>query len=151
MFSISLAENGAIFNTLQAVGAGGSVKASHETQDGKENVKSNLNQRETMSFEATGGNTLLASKSVFPFPCYIVTDLSVLIQISSSPSEWCASVGDFNNWRVIDVWDLFRYLAKFRSNCATAIGARIYGRCYRPASELYTSETVVHAGCPKIV
>ncbi|KAJ5885448.1 hypothetical protein N7495_009958 [Penicillium taxi] len=61
-------------------GVGGTVKASHETQDGKENVKSNLNQSETMSFEATGGNTLLAS----------------------NPSEWCASVGDFNNWRVID-------------------------------------------------
>ncbi|GIC86088.1 uncharacterized protein Aud_002450 [Aspergillus udagawae] len=67
-----------------AFGVGGSVKASHETQDGKEHVQSNLNQRETMSFEATGGNTLLAS----------------------NPSEWCASVGDFNNWRVIDQSEL---------------------------------------------
>lgn len=83
MFPISLVENGAIVNALQSFGVDGSVKASHETQDGKEHVKSNLNQRETMSLEATGGNTLLASKSVFPFLCLIITECPLLIHISS--------------------------------------------------------------------
>jgi hypothetical protein len=65
-------------------GIGGSMKASHETQDGKEDFKRNLDTRESMVFEATGGNTLLAA----------------------DPPAWSGSVSDFNTWRVISQSDV---------------------------------------------
>ncbi|VUC31602.1 unnamed protein product [Clonostachys rosea] len=60
--------------------ASGSMKASHETQVMKEEGSRSFRQQEHMSFNATGGNTILAA----------------------DPPSWLGSVGsDFNNWRVI--------------------------------------------------
>lgn len=60
--------------------ASGSMKASHETQDMKEQGSRTFRQQENMSFNATGGNTILAA----------------------DPPSWLGSVGsDFNTWRVI--------------------------------------------------
>ncbi|KAH6980672.1 hypothetical protein BKA56DRAFT_685551 [Ilyonectria sp. MPI-CAGE-AT-0026] len=61
-------------------GTKASGKASHETQSSGEQFKRQMNSSETMTFEATGGNTILAA----------------------DPPAWCGSVADFNNWRVID-------------------------------------------------
>ncbi|KAF2108744.1 hypothetical protein BDV96DRAFT_504130 [Lophiotrema nucula] len=61
-----------------------SVKASHETQDSSQNHQSNTQTSEAMTFEATGGNTILAA----------------------DPPAWSGSVADFNNWRVIEQSEL---------------------------------------------
>ncbi|KAI5790047.1 hypothetical protein FPQ18DRAFT_306753 [Pyronema domesticum] len=61
-------------------GIGGSMKASHERGNQTAQGTNTQNQSEAMSFDATGGNTLLAA----------------------NPPAWTASVMDFNNWRVIE-------------------------------------------------
>ncbi|KAH6640375.1 hypothetical protein F5144DRAFT_589863 [Chaetomium tenue] len=65
-------------------GVGGSVKASHETQDSSETFQRSSNTSEAMTFEATGGNSILAA----------------------NPPAWSSSVADFNNWRVIEQSEL---------------------------------------------
>ncbi|EAQ85299.1 hypothetical protein CHGG_09313 [Chaetomium globosum CBS 148.51] len=65
-------------------GVGGSVKASHETQDSSDSFQRTSNTSEAMTFEATGGNSILAA----------------------NPPAWSSSVADFNNWRVIEQSDL---------------------------------------------
>lgn len=60
--------------------ASGSVKASHENQDHSEQGSKDTKQEEHLSFNATGGNTILAA----------------------DPPAWLTSVGsDVNSWRVI--------------------------------------------------
>lgn len=62
-----------------------SMKGSHENQDHKEEGTRTFDQREHMSFTATGGNTILAA----------------------DPPAWLSSVGsDFNSWRVIQQSEL---------------------------------------------
>ncbi|KAM0425767.1 hypothetical protein ACHAPT_009017 [Fusarium lateritium] len=60
--------------------ASGSMKASHETQDQQQQGSKDSKQNESLSFNATGGNTILAA----------------------DPPNWLTSVGsDVNTWRVI--------------------------------------------------
>ncbi|KAF8648222.1 hypothetical protein AX16_006360 [Volvariella volvacea WC 439] len=69
---------------VQTPYGGGGVKASHETGEGKQDGQSKMDAKESLVFEATGGNTILAS----------------------DPPRWTASVIDFNNWRVIEQSDI---------------------------------------------
>ncbi|KAK4184696.1 hypothetical protein QBC35DRAFT_466223 [Podospora australis] len=62
----------------------GSVKGSHETSDSNAAYSAQTNTSEAMSFEATGGNSILAA----------------------DPPAWSGSVADFNNWRVINQTEL---------------------------------------------
>ena len=48
--------------TDKPIGVGGSMKASHETQDSKEQSQRSTDTQEAMVFEATGGNTILAAE-----------------------------------------------------------------------------------------
>ena len=47
--------------TDKPIGVGGSIKASHETQDSKEQSQRSTDTQ-AMVFEATGGNTILAAE-----------------------------------------------------------------------------------------
>lgn len=64
-------------------GFSASATAKHEEAEGKStsNEKSQHTQNEPVVFEAVGGNTILANNR----------------------PEWCATVGDVSNWRVINV------------------------------------------------
>ncbi|OIW28572.1 hypothetical protein CONLIGDRAFT_617447 [Coniochaeta ligniaria NRRL 30616] len=73
---------GVAFST--PIGVGGSVKTSHENSDSTATFKSKTNTSESMAFEATGGNSILAA----------------------NPPAWSNSVADFNNWRVINQTEL---------------------------------------------
>ncbi|KAJ5653740.1 hypothetical protein N7490_000743 [Penicillium lividum] len=64
-------------------GANAEMKASHETQGSTETSRKESHTNEGMTFEATGGNTLMAADWF-------------------SPQTWSGSVADFNNWRVIE-------------------------------------------------
>ncbi|TGJ82963.1 hypothetical protein E0Z10_g5810 [Xylaria hypoxylon] len=61
-----------------------SAKATHEASDTDANFNRQLNTAESMAFEATGGNTILAA----------------------DPPAWSASVADFNHWRAIEEREL---------------------------------------------
>ncbi|KAJ4243310.1 hypothetical protein NW762_014835 [Fusarium torreyae] len=65
-------------------GAKGNIKGSHESQDSAEAFSRNSRTSESISFEATGGNSILAA----------------------DPSAWSSSVANFNNWRVINQTEL---------------------------------------------
>ncbi|KAF5664051.1 hypothetical protein FDENT_12979 [Fusarium denticulatum] len=65
-------------------GAKGSAKGSRESQDGTEGFKSSASTTESMAFEATGGNSILAA----------------------DPPSWSGSVANFNNWRIIEQTEL---------------------------------------------
>ncbi|KAG7294218.1 hypothetical protein NEMBOFW57_004288 [Staphylotrichum longicolle] len=73
---------GVAFST--PIGVGGSVKSSHENSDSKATFKSQTNTSEALTFEATGGNSILAA----------------------NPPAWSNSVADFNNWRVVNQTEL---------------------------------------------
>ncbi|KAG9495541.1 hypothetical protein J7337_013790 [Fusarium musae] len=61
------------------------AKMSHETQDHSESGTRELDQRESLSFRATGGNTILAA----------------------NPPAWISSVAsDSNSWRIIQQGDI---------------------------------------------
>ncbi|KAL5338560.1 hypothetical protein BJX70DRAFT_398508 [Aspergillus crustosus] len=77
-------------------GAGGSVKASHETQSGKEHVQSNLNQREAMSFEATGGILSLPSG-----PHQWETSITSESLINQSSFPWSMPSRDCSEYLVV--------------------------------------------------
>ncbi|KAF5602069.1 uncharacterized protein FSUBG_7904 [Fusarium subglutinans] len=65
-------------------GAKGNVKGSKESQDGGESHSRSAKANESMGFEATGGNSILAA----------------------DPPAWSGSVANFNNWRIIEQTEL---------------------------------------------
>ncbi|QGI69718.1 hypothetical protein CEK27_002047 [Fusarium fujikuroi] len=65
-------------------GAKGNVKGSKESQDSSEAFSRSAKANESMAFEATGGNSILAA----------------------DPPAWSGSVANFNNWRIIEQTEL---------------------------------------------
>ncbi|KAJ4081819.1 hypothetical protein NW761_010364 [Fusarium oxysporum] len=65
-------------------GAKGNAKGSKESQDSAEAFNRSASTSESMGFEATGGNSILAA----------------------DPPAWSGSVANFNNWRIIEQTEL---------------------------------------------
>ncbi|KAJ5172168.1 hypothetical protein N7492_004761 [Penicillium capsulatum] len=63
-----------------------SLKYSHEHQSREVNTATNQNLTSNIAWEANGGNTLLCN----------------------NPAEWCATVGLYSNWRIVEVSALCR-------------------------------------------
>ncbi|ENH73430.1 hypothetical protein FOC1_g10008917 [Fusarium oxysporum f. sp. cubense race 1] len=67
-----------------AVSTVGNAKGSKESQDSAEAFNRSASTSESMGFEATGGNSILAA----------------------DPPAWSGSVANFNNWRIIEQTEL---------------------------------------------
>ncbi|KAI7762618.1 hypothetical protein LZL87_008964 [Fusarium oxysporum] len=65
-------------------GAKGNAKGSKESQDSAEAFDRSASTSESMGFEATGGNSILAA----------------------DPPAWSGSVANFNNWRIVEQTEL---------------------------------------------
>jgi len=67
----------------------------------KDEKSQDVQSRDRMLFEATGGNTILAAEyEISYFTFYVVTAADV--RMCPSPPKWCSSVLHHNNWRVIE-------------------------------------------------
>ncbi|RKK69622.1 hypothetical protein BFJ69_g12564 [Fusarium oxysporum] len=73
-----------IKQTKNPFGAKGNAKGSKESQDSAEAFNRSASTSESMGFEATGGNSILAA----------------------DPPAWSGSVANFNNWRIIEQTEL---------------------------------------------
>ena len=74
--------------TDKPVGVGGSMKASHETQDSKDHSQKSSDRQEAMVFEATGGNTILAAEYVgFLLQYHLDTDYAAVLPLGQAQSQ----------------------------------------------------------------
>ncbi|TGJ62720.1 hypothetical protein EYR41_011908 [Orbilia oligospora] len=65
--------------SINVFGGGVSASLSHEQNSNERNANQNASMALAMTWEAKGGNTLLCN----------------------NPSQWCLTVADFRNWRII--------------------------------------------------